>query len=113
MRRSRARARPSAADMRSLGADRVGDLQAYGANGIEGSPRVLEDHRDGCAMHASQLAGFRGGNVLAVEQDAPAGDATGGIKQPRDGEGRDRFSRAAFTDNAERLAGIDRQVDAA
>ena len=69
--------------------------------------RILEDHRHRAAAQTPQR-GFVGAcEVDALEQCGPLRNAGGRRQQTHRGETGQRFSRAAFADDCERLSGRD------
>ena len=75
--------------------------------GVQGSEGVLEDHLHVPADPAELMAGVVG-DVLAREVNAAAGRS----QEAKDQAAGGRLAAAALADQAERLAGLDGQVDA-
>jgi hypothetical protein len=81
------------------------DLVADGEDGVERRHRLLEDHRDSVAAQLSQGARVETDEVLALEQDAPAGDAARRLRdEAQEGKGRHRLAAARLADEAQALA---------
>ncbi len=94
---------------RFVGAQHVGDLQPDRADRVQRRPRVLEDHRHGGAAQRLQHPPRGVGDVLPAEGDAPAGDLSRAVEELHHREGGDRLAGAALADDAQRLAGGERQ----
>ena len=93
-------------------AHRLGDLVADGEDRVQAGHRLLEDHRDAVAADVAHLRERQIEQVPAVEHDLAGGDAAGRRHQAHHGERQHRLAAAAFADDAERAAAIDRDVDA-
>ncbi len=88
-------------------ANRLPHLVPHLVDGGEGGHGFLEDHRDLVAAEVADRAAMRvhggevhRGGILAMEQDAAAGDAAGRIDDLKDGARGDGFAGAAFADDA-------------
>ena len=88
------------------------DLGLYGVNRIERAHRFLKDHRNIIAAHGAQVVGWRGDQVLALEQDL-TGQLRAGRQQLEHRQGGDRLARTGFADQREGLAGRDIKADIA
>ena len=99
--------RPVPAGGDAVDAQRLGDGAAGGGAGVEGRGRILEHHLHPAARPPQRAAG-KGEPVAAVEADGA------GVRrdQPGDDTGERRLAAAGRADQAERLAGRDRQRDA-
>ncbi len=91
---------------------RLGDLRADRHGGVERGERVLEDHADGVAAHVAQDRLGGGRQVGAVEEDAPAGDASPVGQEPEDGQRGHGLAAAGLPHDAEGLARREVEVDA-
>ena len=105
------RLRASAFDDVAVGLDRLDDLPAHAEVRMQARERVLEDQRDLGAADLPQLLGVDRQQVAALEQRLP-GDV-GALRQPDDRLRRDALARARLADDAERLAALDLERDAA
>ena len=75
---------------------------------VEGSHRVLEDHRDALTTDFAELAFGDFQKINAAEKRLPAVNATGRLRdQPKQGLAGDGLARARFPDDSECLPGID------
>ena len=86
----------------------IAHLIADAADRIERSPRVLEDERDAASAHLCSVPAVAT-KLAALEPNAATIDAAVAGKQSDQAVGHDGFSGATLADNAERLAGHDRQ----
>src|SRR5262249_13858670 len=94
-------------------ADRFSDLVTDRIHGVEGRHRLLEDHRDVVAAHVPQLVLVGLSQVTAVEQDPAARlDPARSVDQPHDRERGHGLATPGLTDEAERPALLDHEVDA-
>ena len=84
--------------------ERLADDRPHALAGIQRGVRVLEHHHH-VAAHLEQRIALDGGDVLTVEQDAPAGRG----EQPHDAAGHRRLATARFADDAQGLALVDVQ----
>jgi len=91
--------------------DRFAQLLFQRVQRVERGHRFLEDERDVVAAHLSQVLIAGTDHFLAVIGDA-AGDARAVSKKRHGRQSRDRFARAAFPDNGNRLAAIHGEGDA-
>ena len=93
--------------------DRLGDLLADREDRVERGHRLLEDHRDVVAADLRHLVLVERREVLTVEDDVRAGlDATGRVDELHDRERGHGLAAPGLTDDAERAALRDREVDA-
>ena len=102
-------ARGGAAVMR---AHRLGDLVADGEHRIEAGHRLLKDHRDAIAANVAHLRQRQVEQVPTVEHDLTSGDAARWRHQTHHRQRQHRLAAAGLTDDAERAATTDRDVDA-
>jgi hypothetical protein len=79
---------------------------------IERRHRVLEHHRDAVAAQRAQLIRAHREHVAPLEGDFPPDDPGGLLQQPHQRERRDALAGTRLADNAQRLAGRDRERDA-
>ncbi len=93
-------------------ADGFGDLVADPVDRGEGGQRVLEDHGDPAAADLGELPGGQADQFAAVQPDRAAG-AGGGGQQAEHSERGDGLAGAGLADQAERLAPVQVEVDAA
>ena len=93
----RAAARPAGVD------ERLGDQPAHAESRIETGVRVLEDELDASPV-VHQIAPAQVGDVLAVEVDAPLER-----HEVDEGVGERALATTGLTDEADRLASVDRQ----
>ena len=85
--------------------ERLHDLQADRQDRVERGHGLLEDHRDVAAADLAHFLVRERQQVAAFEQDAAADDAAGGARQQaHDGERRNGFAAAGFTDQRYDLA---------
>ncbi|MNL65381.1 hypothetical protein D3C87_1897090 [compost metagenome] len=96
-----------------MGLDGLGDLVADGEDRVEGRHGVLEDHRRGPAAQPHQVVPAGLGHVNAVEPQLGRADFGRGGQEAQQGAAAHRFARAAFAHNAQALALIDGEADAA
>ena len=88
------------------------DLAADVPDRVQRRLRLLEDHADPvAAIPAHRVVGERQ-QVLAVEDDLPALDATGFCDQAHDREARHALAATRFADDPHDLATVDVEVDA-
>src|ERR1700677_2096570 len=91
----------------------LADLSLDVVQRIERGHRLLKHHRNPRAARRAQFAIRHCQNVAAVEEDLAAGMARGGIwQQPHDRLRGDRFARAGFAHQRERLPALQREGDA-
>ena len=89
----------------------LGDLRLDPHQRVEGRHRLLEDHRDAPPAHRVELRLVEGEQVGPAEED-PAADQPHRLRQKAHrGVGRHRLARAALADDAEDLAGPQREAD--
>ena len=91
----------------------LGDLLADGAQRVERTQGVLQDEPDVTAAELAPAGFGQRTHVAAVDPELGRGDLrprTGQADQRPGGHG---LARAGLTDQRDRLAGLDRQVDAA
>jgi len=100
-----------ARDAGVVGADGLGDLRADRHHRVQGGHRLLEDHGDLAAAVAAHGLRAEAEQVGAAEADAP-GHAGGWGQQAKDRERGGGLARAGLADQAEGLAGVDRERDA-
>jgi hypothetical protein len=84
-------------------------LRADGQHRVQRGLRVLEDHGDAPAADGAHALGRQPDQFLPGEADGPAGDAPGRIDQADQREAGDGFARPAFADQAQDLAGGERE----
>ncbi len=95
---------------RAVQAHRLGKLVADAQRRIERAHRVLEDHRDGLAADMRQLPLAQSEQRLAVELEPRRGDPCRPRRQQAEQrQGRHALARSALADEAQRLAGIERE----
>src|SRR5262245_41324946 len=93
--------------------DGLGDLLTDREDRIERRHRLLEDHRDLLAADLPHLRRRQVQEVPAVVEDLTLDDAAGRLgDQPHDAERRHALAAARLAHHAERLAGLDVEVDA-
>jgi hypothetical protein len=92
-----------------VGQDHLGDLAPDLVVRVQAGQRVLEDHGDLLAADLAQLVGVQLEQVPALEQDLPGDPAAPG--QAHDGQVGDALAGARLADDAEGLAGVEREVD--
>ena len=99
--------RPVPAGGDAVDAQRLGDGASGGGAGVEGRGRILEHHLHPAARPPQRAAG-KGEPIAAIEADGA------GVRrdQPGDDTGERRLAATGRADQAERLAGRDRQRDA-
>src|SRR5207249_7897463 len=91
----------------------LGDLLAHREDRIERGHRLLEDHRDFLAADLAHLRRRQVQEVPAVVEDLAFDDAAGRLgDQPHDAEGGHALAAARLAHHAQRLAGLDVEVDA-
>src|SRR5207244_1272856 len=91
---------------------RLGDLGVDAEQRVQRRHRVLQDHRDLRAAYPPHLARRVVGDVLPGELDAAADDFRARRQEADDRETRRRLAAAAFADDAEGLALVERETDA-
>ena len=79
---------------------------------VERGHRVLEDHRHAAAAQVAHLLRVGAEDVAALEADLAADDAARLLEKPHQRKRGDALAGARFADDAERLAGRDREADA-
>jgi hypothetical protein len=80
---------------------------------VEVARRVLEDHGDAAAAQAAHRLFRQAEHILALEQDGAGHDARWRcLVQPQQAARQHRLAAAGLADDAQRLAGLQRQVDA-
>ena len=85
-------------------AERVGELHADRAHGVERRDRVLRDVPDARTAHALQATVAPARDVGAREPDRPALDAASRREQPEHGARRRGLARAGLADQGDHLA---------
>ena len=98
---------------RSVGDERLADLESDAPHRVEVGVGVLRHKADPAAAHLLELTSRRLCEVFAVEQDSSAGHRAVAGKQSEDRGGGRRLTRAGFADDGDGLAGIHRESDAA
>ena len=106
----RALAHHSAVDLGVL-QQYVFDLAADLADRIERQPRRLEDHRHFTPAQVAHLAFRHRAQVEPAEGDGAFGDLAGAVEDAHHRIGGDRLAGARFTDNGQRLAFGDGEID--
>ena len=97
----------------AMAGDGLGDLLADRKDRIEGSHRLLKDHRDLVAAHLAHLLGIERQKLAPLQLDA-AFDAAGDLRQkPHDRKRGDAFARPRFADDRDRFTGRDIEVHVA
>src|SRR6266851_2888004 len=86
-------------------------MQAHSIDRVEAARRVLEDHRHPRAPHGFELAGRRAHQIAPLEQDL-ATDARAVAEKTQSRKPRHALARARFAHQPDRLADLDREVDA-
>src|SRR5699024_2118302 len=74
--------------------------------------RILEDHGNVAAANLLPILLGVVGQIPALVEYPPAGDATRRVDQAEDGETRDGLAGTAFTDQAQNFATIHVEADA-
>src|ERR1019366_6397597 len=92
----------------AAGFERVTHLIANASNGIQRRPRILEDERNPPPAHLGHGMPVSA-EIQSVEANLSTVDTSVAGKKPDQAIGHDGFAGAAFSDDAERLAGPDRQ----
>src|ERR1700716_407255 len=90
---------------------RLDELLADAIDRIEAARRILKDHGDARAAHRFKHAGRRAHEVATLEQDLAADTGTD-AEQAERGEPGHALARARFAHQPDRLAALNRQVDA-
>ncbi len=86
---------------------RLHDLQADGQHRIERGHRLLEDHRDVAAADGAHVVLGQLEQIAALEQDAPARHAPGGLgEQSHDRQRRYRLAAARLPHQRDHLARV-------
>ena len=106
----RAPARLGGAD-RQVRLDRLDQLLADRVERVERGQRILEDGADRAAAHPAHLLVGQVVDAPAVEADLAAGDAPRRVEQADDRRAGQRLAGARFADDAQDLAGRDRERD--
>ena len=92
---------------------RLGDLVADREHRVQRGHRLLEDHGDPVAADRTHRRLVEAEQIAALEAHRAVDDAADlGRQQPQDRQRGDALAAAGFADDAERLAGIDREADA-
>ena len=84
--------------------DRFGNLIADRVNRIQGSHRVLKDHRDLLTAQLPHPLVVERHQVDSVENDSPGGDLSGRSNQPHYRQAGDRFAATGLADQGKRRA---------
>ena len=87
------------------------DLVANLADRVERQTRALEDHRHFTAAQVAHVAFRCAADVHAAECDRAVGDAAGAVENAHHGVRGHRLARAGLTNDAERLAFGQCQID--
>jgi len=90
---------------------RLDQLLAHSIDRVEAARWVLEDHRNPRAAHGFELACRRTDQVAALEQDLAA-NARAVAKKAQSRKPGHALARARFAHQPDRLAALDREVDA-
>ena len=93
--------------------DHLHDLVAHGVDRVEGGHGILEDHGDLLAAHPAHLPLAVGEDVLVLEEDLPVHHPAGVLEQAHDGEAGHALAAAALPHDAQHLALIQVEADAA
>ena len=93
--------------------DRLHQLEGDRERRVEARHRVLEDHRDLAAEERAALALAHPLQVAAGEGEPLGADAPGRVDQAEHGERGHALARPRFADDADDLAGGDREADVA
>ncbi|MCY1529607.1 hypothetical protein D9M68_647620 [compost metagenome] len=104
-----ARRRAAQGGMRDQGFD---DLVAHAHDRVQAGGRLLEDDADAAAAHAAHRAFRQAVQVLAVQVDLPAHDASGVRQQAQQRQRRHALAATGFADQRERLPPGDGQLQA-
>ena len=91
--------------------EHLGDLVADTHHRIERRHRLLEDHRHAVAAHPPQLARRLRQEIVALEQDTAGHGRELARQQAHDGVRGDRLARSGLADDADDLAGLNRERD--
>ena len=106
---------PLARAVRGLGAamheDRLGDLRADADAGIERRGRVLRHEGDAVAPEMIKTAARHPGHRFTLEENRALLDLQARMTVAEELQGDGRLAAAGFTDQAEDLAGRDREAD--
>ncbi len=87
--------------------DRLADLAVHGEYRVEGSHRVLEDHRDPVSPNAAHFLIAHFEDIVALEDDLAVDNLAGGRgDQAHEGERGDRLAAAGLADDAERFTRV-------
>ena len=90
---------------------RLGDLVADGLRRVQGRQRVLEDHRDLVAADLAQFVLGQADELALTQLDRAADDLAAGRQQVHDRQPGHGLAAAGLAHQAERLAGVQVQVD--
>ncbi|GAA4107221.1 hypothetical protein GCM10023067_01750 [Aminobacter aganoensis] len=71
---------------------------------IEGSHRLLEDHRDAFATYLLKVGGRKSEYAAASQEDTPLDPSRGRSKEPKQGEGSGALAAAGFSHKGEHFA---------
>ena len=104
----RARLRGRAA-REPVDAQRLLDLKADRVDGVERDHRLLKDEADPAAADRAHVLLREVEQIVAIQLDAPAGDAARRHDQPDDGQGGDGLAAAGLAHQTERLARLNGQ----
>ncbi len=91
---------------------RLDQLPRDAQHRIQRRHRVLEDHRDLGATDLPKFVFGQRGDLAATEADGAGNDAGGFLQQVHNGLGGHALAGAGLTDNAKRLATVQREADA-
>src|SRR2546425_4720000 len=84
------------------------ELALDGQHGVQRRHRLLEDHGDLPAAHATHLLLVQRQEIAALEEHLPTDDASGRRRhQPHDAEGRDALAAPRLAHQRDRLARVD------
>ena len=88
-------------------------LGADGVDGVQRGQRLLRDEGDVAAEEGTALRGRHADEIVAVEMQGAAGDLEAGRQELGDGAADHGFAGAGFADEAEHLAGLQREIEPA
>ncbi len=88
--------------------DGLGDLVADAMHRVKARERILKDHRDVLAAQMAHFVGRERQDVASVEERLARHVRALTVVQPHQREARDRLSGAGLTNDAERLAPVER-----
>ena len=94
-----------------MGADRLDELVADGADGVEARLRILEHAPDLLAADAPRRLSRQAIDPSAAEADGAARDACAGRQEADQGRGQERLPGAGLAHKAHDLARCDRERD--